>query len=87
MTLCIRPQAGLFPAGAGEPFELSALDGLTAEEVYPRGCGGTLSQYSGWNGSAEEVYPRGCGGTVINSNHPKNENPERSIPAGAGEPD
>ena len=75
------------PAGAGEI--------RLVTRVYPRGCGGTafqgvklvgLSPRVRGNLKDSPVYPRGCGGTRSLAD-PRNLRRNRSIPAGAGEPD
>ena len=76
-----REPGGSIPAGAGEPD--SYVNPYRDDEVYPRGCGGTLAVESA-DGARYGLSPRVRG------------NPEAmmvhwywlgSIPAGAGEPD
>ena len=71
---------GSIPAGAGEP--RARDERLTAEGVYPRGCGGTLSHRNPANPAAG-LSPRVRGnrrGQQCGTGF------EGSIPAGAGEP-
>ena len=68
------------PAGAGEPDDPQVHP--AAREVYPRGCGGTMS--NDWvRPGVEGLSPRVRGNQrARRSRHAKS----RSIPAGAGEP-
>ena len=68
------------PAGAGEPAKIQR--DLWDAEVYPRGCGGTtwVPYHLPW---WQDLSPR------VRGNHRpnlRNNDAERSIPAGAGEP-
>ena len=73
-------RAGSIPAGAGEPDKEDRARRYSG--VYPRGCGGTLTQRDQWRRSLG-LSPRVRGNRFQPPEHPRQPG---SIPAGAGEP-
>ena len=75
-SLCM----GSIPAGAGEPSTITAR--LAGGRVYPRGCGGTNNKPMASH-IRRGLSPRVRGNRAAG---PHQVHPDRSIPAGAGEP-
>ncbi len=77
---CFQRRGGPIPAGAGEPAQLDRL--IQPDRAYPRGCGGTVSEYSA-KPSPSGLSPRVRGNPKQAVHGSEKDGP---IPAGAGEP-